>query len=51
MKKRYMSPAIEVVSLLQADIVCASGYDKQEEVSLEIFVQEQEQIALPDLIW
>ena len=51
MKKRYVSPAIEVERLLQADIVCASGYDELEENSLDIFDQEQDQITQPGGIW
>ena len=51
MKKRYMSPAIEVERLLQADIVCASSYDELEEKPLDIFDQEQDIITLPGGIW
>ena len=49
MKKRYMSPAIEVERLLQVGIVCASGYDELEEKPLDIF--EQDQITQPGGIW
>ena len=51
MKKRYVSPAIEVERLLQADIVCASSYDELEENPLDIFDQEQDQITQPGGIW
>jgi hypothetical protein len=49
MKDLYMSPAIEVESLPQASIFCASGYDKLEELPLNIF--EQDKITLPSGIW
>ncbi len=49
MKDIYMSPAIEVERLPQANIFCTSGYDKLEELPLNIF--EQDKITLPSGIW
>ena len=51
MKKRYVSPTIKVVRMMQVNVVCASGYDELENSSLSIFDEEQDNITQQDDIW